>query len=82
MEVRLAALHAFCLSDPLEKTSAVQALWPQAATLPLDTLAELPAPAQPGRPDRPLLVQPKEVPLRSPFTPLGHAALILSLIHI
>lgn len=36
----------------------------------------------PGRPDRPVLVAPRDVPRRSPHTPGGRAALIHALTHI
>lgn len=85
MELRLAALTAFELCDPMEKVRAVNALWQQVAvdkSLPLNPTATLPAPSQPGRPAKPVLVEPKEVPRRSPYTADGHAALIHSITHI
>jgi len=39
-------------------------------------------PDWPGRPDRPQLVEPRDVPRRSPYTAEGHAALIHSIAHI
>ncbi|MCL2658512.1 MAG: ferritin-like domain-containing protein [Betaproteobacteria bacterium] len=38
--------------------------------------------ATPGRPAKPELVPPDAVPRRSPFTPVGHAALLHSIVHI
>lgn len=38
--------------------------------------------AQPGRPDRPKMVQPRDLPRRKITTPEGHAALIHSICHI
>ncbi len=40
------------------------------------------APAEPGRPRRPVLVEPARVPRRSPFTAEGHAALMHAIAHI
>lgn len=82
MELRHGALAAFTLAEPAAKVAAVQALWHQRDQLAIDTEALLPAPDQPGRPPRPLLVQPKEVPRRSPYTPQGHASLVHSIAHI
>ncbi|MCX5493501.1 ferritin-like domain-containing protein [Kaistia dalseonensis] len=39
-------------------------------------------PDRPGRPERPLLVPPRELPKRSPVSPHGRIALIHSLVHI
>lgn len=82
MELRHRALYAFCLTDALEKADATQALWADAATLPLDTAVVLPWPEQPGRPPHPVQVHPKDVPRRTPFTAEGHAALMHSIAHI
>ena len=82
MELRHGALAAFTLADPVAKVAAVQALWDQRDALALDSQAALPAPPQPGRPDQPALVLPKEVPRRSPYTAEGHAALMHSIAHI
>jgi uncharacterized ferritin-like protein (DUF455 family) len=82
MELRHGALAAFTLADPAAKVAAVQALWAQHDTLAIDTDRSLEAPPGPGRPQRPLLVLPKEVPRRSPYTPEGHASLMHSIAHI
>ena len=82
MELRLGALAAFTLADPAAKVAAVQALWHQRQALHLDTQQQLQAPGQPGRPQQPVLVLPKEVPRRSPYTALGHASLLHSIAHI
>jgi uncharacterized ferritin-like protein (DUF455 family) len=82
MELRRAALAAFTLPDPAQKVAAVQVLWQQRAALSVDTDCTLPAPEQPGRPRLPRLVQPKEVPRRSPYTPQGHASLVHAICHI
>lgn len=82
MELRQAALKAFCLSDPHAKVQAVQALWNNLHGMAIDPQLVLPVPAQPGRPLKPELVQPQQVPRRSPYTPQGHAALMHSISHI
>jgi uncharacterized ferritin-like protein (DUF455 family) len=82
MELRHGALTAFTLDDPAAKVAAVQALWAQRSTLAIDTDSTWEAPPHPGRPARPLLVLPKEVPRRSPYTPAGHASLMHSIAHI
>ena len=70
------------LTDPQEKADAVHALWQSCADLACDCDSALGAPAHPGRPERPLLVEPGLVPRRSPFTAAGHAALMHSITHI
>lgn len=82
MELRTLALQAFAANDPEEKCALVQALWQRRSDCALDVSLALPEPAHPGRPDRPMLVAPKDVPHRSPFTVAGHAALIHSIAHI
>lgn len=82
MELRQSALDAFCLSDLPAKLAAVEALWQRLPSLTLDCEAPLPDPWQPGRPPRPALVEPQQVPRRSPFTANGYAALIHSIAHI
>jgi uncharacterized ferritin-like protein (DUF455 family) len=82
MELRHGALAAFTLADPAAKVAAVQTLWAQRSALAIDPARLWDAPSQPGRPTRPLLVLPKEVPRRSPYTPEGHASLMHSIAHI
>ena len=82
MELRLGALKAFTLTDPTAKVAAVQELWEQRANLTIDAECSVQPPSQPGRPPLPLLVLPKDVPRRSPYTPEGHAALVHSIAHI
>jgi uncharacterized ferritin-like protein (DUF455 family) len=60
----------------------VQQLWSQRTELTIEPGCDLPPPSQPGRPQRPALILPKDVPRRSPYTPEGHAALIHSIAHI
>jgi len=85
MSLRPRALSALCLSDPEAKQAAVHALWSEAGTCVLDTAARLTPPADlplPGRPARPALVDPAQVPTRSPYTPDGLAALLHAIAHI
>ena len=84
MELRSRALDVLCLDDPADKASAAQALLAQARSAPLlDTRQVLhPARRLPGRPARPRLVPPDQVPRRSPFTPAGRAALLHAIAHI
>ncbi|MCL6554712.1 hypothetical protein Tther_00548 [Tepidimonas thermarum] len=90
-EARAQALHWLTQADPQAKVSGVQALWQRvqadaAAGRPwVDPVAALTPPPQrplPGRPLRPVLIEPGAVPARSPFTPEGHAALVHALCHI
>ncbi len=68
------ALAAFLASDPGDKCSRVAAL---------QSLAAMPAmPLQAGRPDRPRLVGPREVPSRGLGSIEGRAALCHAVAHI
>ena len=78
-------LHCLLLADPDAKIAALNALhvdW----QLGVVALADLTEPAQtiatPGRPEKPLLVPPQNVPRRSAGTREGHAALIHAITHI
>ncbi len=91
MDMRVRALQALMQCDPDQKALAVQALhddWLAArvgldrATLIAEPLGPLGMSALPGRPDRPVLVAPRDLPQRSPQTPQGHAALIHAVAHI
>ena len=82
MELRSRALAAFNLSDPFEKVRATQSLWQDYAALPLNTHQTFVDLVAPGRPALPELVNPQDVPRRSPFTAEGHSALIHSIAHI
>jgi uncharacterized ferritin-like protein (DUF455 family) len=81
-DLRLDALHLLRLRDPLEKAAAVRAVDSDAAPDP-DVSAGIADPGDlPGRPDRPRLVPPKDVPTRSPFTLEGRCALLHAIAHI
>ena len=78
--LRQAALDALSEPDPCAKITAVQALQP---TLPISPDASLrPATPLPGRPQKPELVDPRKVSVRSAHTPQGKAALMHSIAHI
>jgi uncharacterized ferritin-like protein (DUF455 family) len=84
MELRARALEVLCLADPAAKAEAALDLLAaaRAGALP-DPAAALAAPmGLPGRPPRPLLVPPEQVPRRTPFTPEGRAALLHAVCHI
>jgi uncharacterized ferritin-like protein (DUF455 family) len=83
--LRARAGWALCLRKPERKVQAVQALWQSRDSWLLDTAQTPPLPADahlPGRPDKPTLRPPKEVPTRTPFTPEGLAALMHAVCHI
>ncbi len=82
MELRHRALELLQLADPAEKATATRALF-EAGGWTIDADVALPEPpGLPGRPVRPALVPPKDVPTRSPFTLEGRAALLHSIAHI
>ena len=83
MNPRLRALEVLCLADPAEKAAQARALFDGLTLEAIDPLAMFDAPADlPGRPARPRLVAPTQVPMRSPFTPEGRTALIHAVAHI
>jgi uncharacterized ferritin-like protein (DUF455 family) len=83
MELRAAALEALSIAEPAAKVAATQALFAARTRLALDTTAALqPTSLLPGRPERPLRVEPKEVPRRTPYTREGRAALLHAVAHI
>lgn len=82
MELRERALAAFKTSLPLDKVHATLALAPLLSDGTVDCQSVLIHTGGPGRPDQPTLVEPKDVPRRSPFTAAGHAALMHSIAHI
>jgi uncharacterized ferritin-like protein (DUF455 family) len=82
MELRQRALAAFELTEAVQKAQTVHAIWQDLPQLEIDTAVALVAPDGPGRPAKPELVEPQDVPRRSPFTPPGLAALLHSIAHI
>lgn len=87
-ELRTLALAALGEADPARKCEQVAALWAKAdvpGAWTLDTAARLqPDPSRPlpGRPARPALIPPGQVPQRSPHTLAGRAALVHAICHI
>jgi uncharacterized ferritin-like protein (DUF455 family) len=86
---RLAALEALRERDPVAKAEAVGALkaWADAESLRgapgWEPQRELAAPADlPGRPERPELVEPRQLERRSMSTPQGRVVLLHALAHI
>lgn len=77
-ELRRAALDALRERDPACKVALTRAL----AATTIDLEARLEAPDRPGRPARPLLVAPAEVPRRNPRSAEGRAALLHAIAHI
>jgi uncharacterized ferritin-like protein (DUF455 family) len=83
LSLREQALHILCMADPSGKAEATRALYTQRDAHALDTEALLAEPAGvPGRPERPRLVAPKDVPTRSLATVAGRAALLHAIAHI
>lgn len=85
--LRALALHALAITDPSDKVAATHALfdaWEGGRVLldPAEQLTPLPQQHLPGRPAQPVLMPPKEVPQRSPFTPPGLAMLLHAVTHI
>ncbi len=85
MLLRTLALEALYLNDPIDKVRATQTLWESKAQWHVDTQATFrlqPERQMPGRPDRPRLIHPSQVPTRSPHTLAGRAALLHAICHI
>ena len=89
MPLRESALAMLRLRDPLAKADGARALFasleadPHAAPNAIDASAHIAAPRDlPGRPDLPSLVPPRAVPMRSPATAAGRAALLHAIAHI
>lgn len=83
MALRTLALQALCEPDLEQKLALAQALQAQAATLSIATGMTLQPPAGlPGRPERPVLISPAQVPQRSVHSVEGRAALIHAICHI
>lgn len=79
IELRASALAALIQSDLSQKLATVRALSP----VLIDTEKQLsPNAPLPGRPERPALVSPRAVKVRSPATREGRAALLHAIAHI
>jgi len=84
MDLRVRALQALSLTDPMAKAEATHALLRacrEGAPIDPDAVLECET-VLPGRPVRPRLVAPQQLPRRSPFTSAGRAALLHSVAHI
>jgi len=80
-----AAVRAVLAETGIEaKLAGADRLWAdwRAGGLKPEPLTETAPLTQAGRPERPLLGQPKDVPRRNPGSPEGHAALIHAICHI
>ena len=85
MDARARALQALALTDPAAKAGAATALWRDLCDgrASIDPVAVLePAAPLPGRPARPRLVPPAQVPKRAVHTVEGRAALLHAIAHI
>ena len=85
--LRTLALSVLALTDPVSKAAQTRALYgrwqadPQCCPLRPDEALVEPQ-GLPGRPGLPRLVEPQQVPARSPFTPAGRAGLLHAIAHI
>lgn len=83
MNPRQRALEVLCLCDPTLKATETRALFAALDSALIDPETAFVAPDDlPGRPERPLLLPPRQVPSRTPFTPQGRAALVHAIAHI
>jgi uncharacterized ferritin-like protein (DUF455 family) len=88
LELRQAALAALCLRDPDEKVASALTLYKKSASFYIaehvgaKTNADSFGPEFPGRPLRPALIHPAQVPRRSSASMAGRAALVHAICHI
>ncbi|HUG23919.1 ferritin-like domain-containing protein [Piscinibacter sp.] len=82
MSLRQRALEILCTADPADKAAQARALFERFEDHSLDAEALAEPDLLPGRPARPRLVPPKDVPTRTPFTLEGRAALLHAIAHI
>lgn len=79
------ARHCLVLADPDEKIAGLETLyadWQKGIVPLLDSPTGAPTFDAPGRPKKPGLVPPQDVPRRKLGTPEGHAALLHAITHI
>ena len=83
-EVRQAALDCLLTADPISKAENTQQLYQDwlAANLVIDNALEIVVPDIPGRPDKPELVAPRDLPRRRNSKEHGVAPLIHAITHI
>ena len=82
MELRQRAHAVFATTHLQAKVEGALALGQQQTAYAVDNGRSFAPQDTPGRPATPELVDPKDVPRRSPYTVHGHAALIHSIAHI
>ncbi|EMR12866.1 hypothetical protein MPL1_07852 [Methylophaga lonarensis MPL] len=83
IDIRQRALDLLLITAPEDKVQGVAALFEQAATNPIEISRQaLDVPELPGRPAKPDLVAPRDLPRRRNNAELGHAALIHAITHI
>ena len=84
MELRSSALKVLCISDPAEKVQSLQSLWKMHTSLAMDTTSVFDTEdlVVPGRPAKPMLCPPPQVPTRSVHTDAGLAAMVHAICHI
>lgn len=83
MNPRRRALEVLCLVDPTDKAAQARTLFATLTLEAIDPHEQIACAAKlPGRPARPHLVAPKDVPSRSPATREGRAALLHAIAHI
>lgn len=84
MELRSSALKVLCICNPTEKVQALQSLWarPQDLMLDKDMVLKTQGLQLPGRPEKPQLCPPHQVPTRSVHTDAGLAAMVHAICHI
>jgi uncharacterized ferritin-like protein (DUF455 family) len=82
-DLRRCALKCLLITDPLEKVEQTQLLYKRWQTGDL-TLSEdnLLVPDEPGRPDKPILVAPHDLPRRRNNANTGNASLLHAITHI
>lgn len=83
-ELRQSALSCLLITEPLEKAQRTQQLYKaySEAGLTLDSLVDINVPDIPGRPDKPELVAPRDLPRRRNSKEHGVAPLIHAITHI
>jgi len=82
MELRQWALQVLCTPDPGEKVLLALEMARLSPGLRIEEHPPRPLLPLPGRPARPRLIHPAQVPRRSPFKPEGLAALLHAFCHI
>lgn len=83
LDIRQQALDILLMADPWEKAAATQALYQSVEQQGYHlSVAAFNPPAYPGRPEKPELVAPRDLPRRRNNRETGHATLIHAICHI